>query len=165
MCGTNDGPNAIHDLRSCVRPRCAARNTESSVQGRPERCRQKLTYTHSHEYDCIVRNEAVLRPAKPSPYQLPDSAFDTVAAWFLDRGHEAVNQGCGPPGSTSLGMPSSEPPALENFGTFGGDWGAYEEHLRRIFSRDVVRGSLGLGHESVKCSDQRFWHCISEGPD
>ena len=22
-----------------------------------------------------------------------------------------------------------------------------------------------MGHEPVKCSDQRFWHCISDGPD
>ena len=62
-------------------------------------------------------------------------------------------------------MPSSEPPALENFGNFGGDWSAYEEHLRKIFSRDVVRGNLRMGHEPVKCSDQRFWPCISAGPD
>lgn len=101
MCWTNDGPNAIHDLPSCVRPRGAARNTGSSVQSRPERCRQKLTCTHGREYDCIARNEAVLRPAKLSPYQLPDSSFDNVAAWFFDQGHEAVIQGFGRPGPTS----------------------------------------------------------------
>ena len=62
-------------------------------------------------------------------------------------------------------MPSSDPTALESFGTLAGDWNAYEEHLRKIFSRDVVRGTLRMGHEPVKYSDQRFWHCISEGPD
>lgn len=62
-------------------------------------------------------------------------------------------------------MPAPRPPALESFGSFGGDWSAYEEHLRKVFRRDVVRGALRMGHEPVKCSDQRFWHCISEGPD
>lgn len=62
-------------------------------------------------------------------------------------------------------MPSTELPSLESIGSCGGDWSAYEEHLRKIFSRETVRPSLRLGHELVKCSDQRFWHCISEGPD
>ena len=62
-------------------------------------------------------------------------------------------------------MPSPESPALESFGSFGGDWSAYEEHLRKIFRRDIVRRSLTMGHEPVKCSDQRSWHCISDGPD
>lgn len=57
-----------------------------------------------------------------------------------------------------------EPPDLEKFDEqYDGDWGNYEDHLRRIFDREIVHGNLWFCDEPVKCDKNRFQHFITEG--